>query len=79
MNTTDTIIALATPYGMGAIAVIRLSGKEAISSTEKVFQPKFGQKKLTTVSSHSVHLGYLMNGSEIVDEVLVTIFKNPHS
>jgi len=78
-STEDTIIALATPYGMGAIAVIRLSGTEAIKLSNRFFISKFGKKDLTKVVSHSVHLGYLKNGETILDEVLISIFKNPHS
>jgi len=78
-STEDTIIALATPYGMGAIAVIRLSGSEAIKLSNRFFKSKFGKKDLTKVVSHSVHLGYLKNGETVLDEILISIFKNPHS
>jgi len=76
---TDTIIALATPAGMGAIAVIRLSGKEAITIANKFFQSKFKTKDLTKEKSHTLHFGNLVNGNKILDEVLVSIFKAPHS
>lgn len=78
-SSEDTIIALATPYGMGAIAVIRLSGAEAIKLSNRFFKSKFGKKDLTKVASHSVHLGYLKIGETILDEILISIFKNPHS
>ncbi len=70
-----TICALATAPGIGAIAVIRLSGEEAITICNKVF---FG-KDLTTVESHTAHFGTIRSGDKIVDEVLVTVFKNKKS
>lgn len=71
----DTIIALATPQGVGAIAVIRLSGKEAIKVTNEVF---FG-KNLEEVPSHTIHFGTIRDGEKIIDEVLVSIFIAPRS
>ena len=74
----ETIIALATPSGMGAISVIRISGSKAISITEKLFKPK-GNKILSKQKSHTVHLGNLMKNNFVLDEVLVTIFNGPNS
>lgn len=71
----DTIIALATPQGVGAIAVIRLSGKDAIRVTNEVF---FG-KNLEEVPSHTIHFGTIRDGEKIIDEVLVSVFKAPRS
>ena len=67
----DTIVALATPQGVGAIGVIRLSGKEAISITNKVFHGK----DLTEAPSHSIHYGTIRDDDKILDEVLVSVFK----
>ena len=78
MINQKTIIALATPNGLGAISVIRISGLNAISVTEKLFKPK-GNKKLSNQKSHTVHLGHLMKNGHELDEVLVTLFKGPHS
>jgi tRNA modification GTPase len=75
MITDDTIVALATPPGKGAIAVIRLSGKEAISIGDKIFKGKL----LKDQPSHTMHLGHIMNGEEIIDEVIASVFKAPHS
>ena len=75
----DTIIALATPAGSGAIGVIRLSGAEAISLVNQFFEGKFKSKDLRLLPSHTIHLGYIKEGPKILDEVLVSIFKNPHS
>ena len=71
----DTIIALATPQGVGAIAVIRISGKDAIRVCNEVF---FG-KNLEEQASHTIHLGTIRDGEKIIDEVLVSLFKGPRS
>lgn len=74
----DTIAALATPHGFGAIAVIRLSGKEAIAITESVFFTKtLKPKPLHTKASHTAHFGVIADKDLIIDEVLVTLFKAP--
>lgn len=75
----DTIIALATSSGVGAIAVIRLSGEDAITVVNKFFRSKFGRKNLNLVKSHTIHLGNIVMDNRIIDEVLVAVFKNPHS
>lgn len=76
----DTIAALATPHGSGAIAVIRLSGKEAISITEKVFKSKSLKPKLLVgKASHTAHFGVIAEHDVVLDEVLVTIFKAPNT
>ncbi len=72
---TDTIVALSTPPGTGAIAVIRLSGDKAIAITETIFKGK----KLSEVSSHTLHFGLIENAYGKIDEVVIGIFKNPHS
>ena len=80
MLNNDTICALATANGMGAIAVIRISGPEAISKVAQIYQSKFNRtKSLIDAASHTIHLGYVMDGDTIVDEALFSIFKNPHS
>ena len=82
MNTAisnDTIIALATASGVGAIAVLRLSGAQAITIVNAKFQSKFGTKNLHTVASHTIHLGNIVDQGRVIDEVLVSVFKNPHS
>ncbi len=71
----DTIVALATPQGVGAIAVIRLSGSQAIAIANKVFRGK----DLETVASHTIHFGTIRDGDEIIDEVLVSVFIAPKS
>ncbi|MEQ8811684.1 MAG: tRNA uridine-5-carboxymethylaminomethyl(34) synthesis GTPase MnmE, partial [Imperialibacter sp.] len=71
----DTIVALATPQGIGAIAVIRLSGPRAISLANSVFHGK----NLEKVESHTIHFGTVREGKEIIDEVLMSIFVAPKS
>lgn len=80
MINNDTICALATANGMGAIAVIRVSGPEAITKVAQIYQSKFNKNKsLNNTESHTIHLGYIMDGDTIIDEALFSIFKNPHS
>src|SRR5436190_19032946 len=76
-NIDDTIAALATPAVMGAIAVVRLSGNKAFEIADSVFQSPKG--RLSEFASHTVHLGKIVDGEKTVDEVLVTLFRNPHS
>lgn len=71
----DTIVALSTPPGVSAIGVIRLSGKNAISIAGKLFP----SKDLNEQKSHTVHVGELKDNSTVLDEVVLTIFKNPRS
>ena len=78
MINQETIIALATPNGLGAISVIRISGKEAIKITEKLFKGK-NNKILSKQKSHTVHLGHLLKNGHELDEVLISLFKEPHS
>ena len=79
MLSNDTICALATANGMGAIAVIRVSGAEAIAKVDGIFQSKFGKKTLAEVDSHTVHLGYVKQNDTLLDEALFTVFKGPNS
>ncbi|NLN25518.1 MAG: tRNA uridine-5-carboxymethylaminomethyl(34) synthesis GTPase MnmE [Bacteroidetes bacterium] len=74
----ETIVALATAPGTGAIAVIRLSGENAINIAASLFHSVSG-KDLSKQKSHTVHLGHLKDETRIVDEVLATVFHNPNS
>ena len=71
----DNICALATPYGTGAIAIIRCSGPDAINLVNKIFKGC----DLRKVLSHTIHYGYIMNKNEVVDEVLCNVFISPKS
>lgn len=79
MIQNDTIIALATPSGMGAIAVIRLSGEKAIDIVDGFFRSTQKNKSLKNQKTQSIHLGFIVDKEHIIDEVLVSIFKNPNS
>ena len=78
MLAQDTIIALATAPGNGAIAVLRLSGPEAIQKADSSFRPTSG-KSILAAPGHTVHLGLLTHHDVVLDEVLVTVFKGPRS
>ena len=79
MIQNDTIIALATPAGVGAISVIRLSGENAIHFVEANFKSIRKNKSLLNQKTHTIHLGHIIENNIILDEVLVSIFKNPNS
>lgn len=74
LETTKTICAISTPPGMGAIGVVRLSGPRAVSVCNAVFS-----KDLSLVLSHTVHHGFIKRAGEVLDEVVVSVFKAPHS
>jgi tRNA modification GTPase len=78
MIQNDSIIALATPSGVGAISVIRISGEDAINIVSKKFNSISG-KKLKNQKTHTIHLGHIIENNRIIDEVLVSVFKNPSS
>jgi tRNA modification GTPase len=78
MSFDSTICALATP-GHGAIAVIRVSGPDAIGITESIFEPATSGKQLSDQAPNTIHFGTIHKGDELVDEVLVSLFKAPHS
>ncbi|TXD73702.1 tRNA uridine-5-carboxymethylaminomethyl(34) synthesis GTPase MnmE [Aequorivita antarctica] len=78
MTHTDTIVAMATPAGAGAIAVLRLSGSDAINIASTIFTSVSG-KELAKQKTHTVHLGNIKDGERVIDEALITIFKNPNS
>ena len=75
LNTNDTIVAISTPPGEGAIGVIRLSGSDAIAITGKIFSGKDLNKQKT----HTLHFGKIMDGTTVIDEVVVSLYKGPKS
>lgn len=75
MNNDDTIVALATASGTGAIAVIRLSGSKAFDIAHHVFQGK----DITKTKSHTIHFGHIVRYKQVIDEVLVSVFRGPNS
>ena len=75
LNTNDTIVAISTPPGEGAIGVIRLSGNEAIAIAGKIFSGKDLAKQKT----HTLHFGKIMDGPMVIDEVVISLYKGPKS
>jgi len=71
----DTIVALATPQGIGAIGVIRLSGTRAIEIVNELFP----SRDLNKQNSHTIHVGFIKEDKEVIDEVVVSLFKTPKS
>lgn len=78
MISQETIVALATPSGAGAIAIIRLSGKEAVTIAARVFKSVSG-KNIASQKTHTIHLGHIVEEKKVYDQVLLSIFKGPNS
>lgn len=72
----STICAISTPYGAGGIAVIRVSGEQAIEIVDRIF---VGRKQLAEAAPNTVHFGRIQRADEVLDEVLCSVFKAPHS
>jgi tRNA modification GTPase len=75
MDHTDTIAAVATPQGVAALAIIRLSGTDSIQVAAKLFKGK----DLHSVDTHTVHYGSITDGGQAIDEVMVSVFREPNS
>ena len=78
MKLNDTIVALATPSGAGAIAIIRVSGPDALNIVAPLFKAK-SKKDLAKQPTHTLHLGNVMDGERTIDEVLASVFRAPKS
>lgn len=76
LSNEETIAALATPAGVGAISVIRVSGPKSIIAVDSVFE---GKIKLTDAKTHTIHYGKIKFEKEVIDDVLVSVFRAPHS
>ncbi len=77
MFTDDTIVALATPNGSGAISVIRMSGSNSFSAIDKIF---VGKKRISEANTHTIHYGKILDGEKnLIDDVLVSVFRCPNS
>ncbi|TYC18033.1 tRNA uridine-5-carboxymethylaminomethyl(34) synthesis GTPase MnmE [Bizionia gelidisalsuginis] len=79
MMYNDTIVALATASGAGAVAIIRVSGVDAITISDSCFRSVTANKSLKKQKTHTLHLGHIIDDKRTIDEVLVSIFKNPKS
>lgn len=76
---TDTIAAIATAMSNSGIGIIRISGAEAVEIADRVYRSKSGKKKLMNQKTHTVHYGYIYDGNDMIDEVMVLIMKGPNS
>ena len=74
-NMEDTIAAISTALGVGAISIVRVSGSEAIQIVNKIFQGK----DLTKVNTHTIHYGKIIEKEKEIDEVLVSVMKSPNT
>jgi tRNA modification GTPase len=79
MNTNDTICALSTPTGVGAIAIVRITGEKAIPICNRLITFSDKKKKLTGVKANTVHVGVIWQEKVAIDDVVITVFKAPHS
>ena len=75
---TDTIAAIATAMSSSGIGIIRISGEDAVTITEKIFRMKNG-KKLSEMPTHTIHYGHICDGEEVIDEVMVLLMRGPKS
>ena len=73
----DTIAAISTAVHSSGIAIIRISGKESVILADKIFRPRKKNLKLADVPSHTIHYGWIADGDQIVDEVLVSVMRSP--
>jgi tRNA modification GTPase len=78
-GTEDTIVAISTPPGNGAIAVLRLSGDRSIELVDQFFKPATTGKFLSVQDANTIHFGRIIEGERVIDEVLVSLFRAPHS
>lgn len=76
---TDTIAAIATAMTNSGIGIIRISGSEAFRIIDKIYHSKTGSKTLSECASHTIHYGYIYDGDEMIDEVMVLLMKAPNS
>lgn len=76
---TDTIVAIATALSNAGIGIIRISGKESLEVANRIFRTKNNKKNLFDFHSHTIHYGFIYDGVEVVDEVMISIMKSPNS
>ena len=76
---TDTIAAIATAMSNSGIGIVRISGDEALEVADRIFVSKKGNKKVSEMASHTIHYGYVKDGEDIVDEVMLLTMKAPNS
>lgn len=79
MNIEGTICAISSPHGTGAISVIRMTGESCIEIFDRYFFPSRSKKKFSELKPFTIHLGLIIAGNRIIDEVLASFFKSPDS
>lgn len=76
---SDTIAAIATAMTSSGIGIVRISGKDALTVIDKIYKSKSGKKKISECNSHTIHYGYIYDGEEVVDEVMILLMKAPNT
>ena len=76
---TDTIAAIATAMSPSGIGIIRISGEDALTIIDKIYRSKTGNKKISECQTHTIHYGYICDGEELIDEVMVLLMKAPNT
>ena len=76
---TDTIAAIATAMSPSGIGIIRISGDETLEIIDKIYRSKGGKKKISQCQTHTIHYGYIYDGEELIDEVMVLLMKAPNT
>ena len=76
---TDTMAAIATAMSNSGIGIVRISGDEALDVADRIFRPKKGSRKVSDMETHTIHYGYVTDGDEVIDEVMLLIMKAPRS
>lgn len=76
---TDTIAAIATAVSTSGIGIIRISGEDAVRTASRVYRAKNPQKNLMAVKSHTLHYGFIYDGDELIDEVMVAVMRSPNT
>lgn len=74
---TDTIVAIATALSNAGLSIVRISGSDAFSIIDKIYVSKNGKKVISEQPSHTIHYGFIKDGDEVIDEVMVAIMKAP--
>ena len=75
----DTIAAVSTAMSSSGIGIIRISGSEAFAIADRIYSSKGGRKRLSDQKSHTIHYGFIKDGDEVIDEVLVMLMRGPRS
>ena len=75
----DTIVAIATAMNESGIGIVRISGDDALRIADEVYRSKKNNKKLSEVKSHTIHYGFIYDGDELIDEVMVAVMKAPNT